>query len=359
MKSNYGSERSLAWLSPKATPFRLAGFAWFQRDCVYRRLPLKPAHPIPEAVDSLANCTAGGQIQFRTDSTRLSVSAILLGPASMDHMPATGQCGFDCYIGPPTRQRYCGTTRFGRDVKAYEAKLFENFSRKMRNITIDFPLYQGVEELMIGLDADAQVLAPPAYAREGRCVVYGTSITQGGCASRPGMLPTNILSRRLNVEFINLGFSGSGRGEPEVAKLIASIEKMLCVVLDYEANAKGIDGLRGTLPEFLRILRDAHPSLPIVVMSSTKGARGQFDLEVEAAAEECREFERQTVEALRAQGDGNVTFLDASRFFGEDFDECTVDGAHPTDLGFLRIADGMTPLMKRLLLGARRGAEGA
>ena len=351
MKLDTAAEEPMTWHSPKGPPFRLAGFAWFAQDGVYRRLPVGPPCPIPDAVDSLANCTAGGQVQFQTNSTRLFVRVKLLGPASMDHMPPTGQCGFDCYIGPPTAQRYCRTTRFGRNADAYEGMFFDNFPAETRNVTINFPLYQGVDELLVGLAPDAQVLPPPAHAREGRSIVYGTSITQGGCASRPGMLPTNILSRRLNVEFVNLGFSGSGRGEPEVAKTITEIADPLCYVLDYEANCQGIDRLRETLPEFIRILREAQPAVPIVVMPRTNISMELFDPNAVADTEERRAFQRETVESLRAGGDENIMFLDASTFFGEDFDECTVDGGHPTDLGFLRIANGMTPLLKELLLG--------
>ena len=93
--------RKLVWYSPKDGPFHIAGFPWLQQDGVYRRLPVKPEHTLPPAVDELADCTAGGQIRFQTDSSRLSVKVRLTGTADMNHMPATGQCGFDCYIGMP------------------------------------------------------------------------------------------------------------------------------------------------------------------------------------------------------------------------------------------------------------------
>jgi len=341
----------LTWHSPKTAPFRLAGFAWFDRDGVYRRLPLHPAHSIRTEVSDLANCTAGGQVRFQTDSTRLYVRTVLRGAGSMWHMPATGQCGFDCYIGAPGRQRYLGTGRLEPTATAYETMLFENLPGEMRNVTVNMPLYQGVNELSLGLDPGAQVLPPPPYAREGRCVVYGTSITQGGCASRPGMVPTNILSRRLNVEFINLGFSGNGRGEPELAHLITEIENPLAYVLDYEGNCPDTESLHRTLPEFIRILRAAQPTTPIVVFSRIRWIRDVVIEEDRAEATAWRAFQRETVEALRATGDAHVEFADGSNSFGEDSDdECTVDGIHPTDLGFLRIADYWTPILRRVLL---------
>jgi lysophospholipase L1-like esterase len=337
------------WFSPNDPPFRLAGFAWFQTDGVYRRLPLKPSKPLPPAVDSLANSTAGGQIQFQTDSTRVAVRVQLAGPAGMDHMPSTGQCGFDCYVGPAGEQRYVSTTRMDLTKTAYEHVLFNLPAAGVRNVTLNFPLYQGVKTVEVGLNEGSQVLAPPPFTREGRVVVYGTSITQGGCAARPGMAYTNILSRRLNVEFINLGFSGSGRGEAEVAEAVAQVAHPICFVLDYEANCVSTELLRETLPRFIRILRAAHAGVPILVVSRTPYAVELQNEESARAGAERREFQRATVEKLRSEGDALVFFKDGSDLLGEDFDECTVDGGHPTDLGFLRMANGLEPVLRWIL----------
>jgi len=349
MRAGESAEGQMQWHSPADAPFRLAGFAWFDEERLYRRLPSKPEHPLPQAVDSLANCTAGGQIHFQTDSPRLSVRVTLRGPHGMNHMPATGQCGFDCYMGPPGELRYCSTTKYNRAETSYEVKLFDLPTGQPRNVCLNFPLYQGVEEVLVGLDPKAEVSAPPAYAREGCVVVYGTSITQGGCASRPGMAYGNILSRRLNVEFINLGFSGSGRGEPEVAHVMAGIDSPIAFILDYEANCVDTERLKATFPEFVRILRERHPNTPILAVSRIRSAGETFNPEVGRTRLERRDFQRQTVEALRRQGDSRIVFKDGTDLLGDDFDECTVDGSHPTDLGFLRMADGLTPVVRELL----------
>jgi lysophospholipase L1-like esterase len=339
----------LKWHSPKDAPFGLAGFAWFATDRVYRRLPAKPKYPLPKPVDSLANCTAGGQIRFQTDSSRLSVRVRLSGVANMNHMPATGQCGFDCYIGPMGRQRYCNTTKYDHKQQSYECVLFDLPRTEMRNVTLNFPLYQGVVEVLVGLDEKAEILPPPPYKNDKLVVVYGTSITQGGCACRPGMAYTNILSRRLNVEFINLGFSGSGRGEPEVAQTIAEIPNPACFVLDYEANCVSAELLQKTFPEFIRILRSAHPNVSILAISRIPTASESFNQAARKTRLERRDFQKRTVDELRAKGDRMISFKDGSDLLGEGFDECTVDGSHPTDLGFLRMADGLTPVLKKIL----------
>lgn len=354
MRPGEGPGTEMAWCSPAEAPFHVAGFPWFARDGVYRRLPLEPARPLPEAVDRLANWTAGGQIRFQTDSVKLAVRVTLSDVADMNHMPATGQCGFDCYLGPAGRQRYVSTTKYDHHQTTYENLLFDLRPARMRNITLNFPLYMGVKEVEVGLDKDAQALAPEPYDMDGRVVVYGTSITQGGCASRPGMAYTNILSRRLNVAFVNLGFSGNGRGEKEVAATIAEIPDPLCFVLDYEANCVSTELLQETFPVFIQTLREAHANVPILAVSRIPFAGDLTNEDTLQTRLDRSAFQYKTVEHLRQRGDANIHFVDGSAFLGEDFDECTVDGVHPSDLGFIRIADAMTPVLRMILKRAEQ-----
>jgi lysophospholipase L1-like esterase len=235
-----------------------------------------------------------------------------------------------------------------REVE-YEVTLFQHKQAEPRYFTLNFPLYQGVNELHVGLDAGAAVDAPPPYATAGPIVFYGTSITQGGCACRPGMAHTNILSRMLNAQVINLGFSGNGKGEPEVARVVAEIAKPALLVLDFDANVSTLDLLKARLPEFIRILRDSHPATPILVISRPPFAS---DLHKESAMQDKldrAEFHRRTVERRRAAGDANIHFCDGSTLMGEDFHECTVDGVHPTDLGFWRMAEALRPVIGKIL----------
>lgn len=340
----------LRWHCPKQAPFQIAGFAWFNSDRVYRRMPLQPVEKLPAAVDELANATAGGQIRFRTDSTRVAVRVRLAGPANMVHMPATGQCGFDVYLGEPGKQTYYLTTKYDRTQTYYEVLLCDLPRGPVYSITLNFPLYQGVESVEVGLEPGTQVLPPLPYDDDRRVIVYGTSITQGGCASRPGMCYTNILSRRINREFINLGFSGNGKGEPEVARVISTIDRPGLFVLDYEANCNDYDRLSATLPAFIRILRNAHPTVPILAASKIPYATEAWHPVAVEKRLRNRDFQRQLVEECRAAGDTNVHFLDGSGLLGEEgWQECTVDSVHPNDLGFMRIADGLEPVIQGIL----------
>lgn len=339
----------LVWHSPKNSPFHIAGFPWLEQEGMYRRLPLTPEYPLPQAVDHLANNTAGGQIRFQTNSSRLSLKVRLTGVADMNHMPATGQCGFDCYIGSRGEQKYTNTTKFDHAQQEYEFALFAKNEAGYQHITLNFPLYMGVEEVLVGLDPDAEILAPPPYRIDKRIVIYGTSITQGGCASRPGMAYTNALSRKIDAEFINLGFSGSGKGEAEVAHAISEVPNPKLLVLDYEANSVSPELFRSTLPEFIRIYRGKHPKVPIIVLSQIRFARESFNRELLELRLARKRIQKDTVNAFREQGDKRIYFHEGENLLGDDFDECTVDGVHPTDLGFSRMAERLAPVLEQYL----------
>ncbi|MDU5145587.1 MAG: SGNH/GDSL hydrolase family protein [Paenibacillus dendritiformis] len=341
----------LQWLSPADKPFRLSGFPWFKQERFFRRLPLQSQHTIPPIVYMLANHTAGGQLAFQTNSRQLAIRVHLANKADLYHMPATGQCGFDLYLGKPGEQVYFRTSQYDHAQLHYEAMLYDFPAAGMRHVTLNFPLYQGVNGLAIGIEPDAVIAAPLPYRKDKKVIVYGTSITQGACASRPGMAYTNILSRRIPLEFINLGFSGSGCGEPEMAHIIAGIDNPAMLVLDYEANAINPDLLKQTLPEFIRIYRAAFPQVPLLVISKMEFASESFMPEIRALRQEMGRIQREVVEKFRKQGDSQLHFYDGSTLLGTDETrfECTVDGIHPTDLGFMRMADKLTPIFKHLL----------
>ena len=355
MRAATCGEDGLVWLSPWERPIRLEGMGWKTADRAFRRMPLQPAWPLPKSVDDLAWHTAGVQARFRTDSKRVCLRVKLRGVHAMDHMPATGESGFDAYIGDVGSETYAGTARFNRALDAYQVTLCSFPTAAMRTVTINFPLYQGVHEVSIGIEEGARTTAAPKRAGHRPVVVYGTSITQGGCASRPGMAYTNILSRRIDCEFVNLGFSGSGRGEPEVAHVSATLPPPALFVMDYEANCGGLAKMRETLPAFLAILRKRWPRTPLLVVSRIAYAREAFAEAEHQARLERREFQRETVARLRRAGDKAVAFFDGGALLGEDFTECSVDGVHQTDLGFLRMANGLERTSRKLLTQPHAG----
>jgi lysophospholipase L1-like esterase len=342
------NENGWEWYSPKSAPFRLAGLPWIKQDGVYRRLPVDPGLAIPQAVDELANCTAGAQVQFRTDSSHIGIRVQLQGVAWMHHMAATGEAGVDIYVGEPFAQQSMGAVNFDARASQYEATLITFFDEpKNRNITINLPLYQGVDALEIGIKEGSVLLEPPSYSKLGCIVAYGTSITQGGCATRPGMAYTNILSRLMNQEFVNLGFSGNGKGEPELAQIITTIPDKRCVILDYEANCD-TPLYKKTLPRFIQILREAHPVLPIVVVSRIPFAKEIYNKDQHSNWMERFSFQYKLITDLQNDGDRNIHFVNGQQILGDDWTECTVDGVHLTDLGFYRMASFLHEFLRKI-----------
>lgn len=340
--------RDVVWRDMNEKPFRLSGLAFHKPGDKLRRLPELPKGAIPEAVDMLAWHTSGVTLGFKTDSARICLRVKLACSKVMDHMTAICSAGFDLYVGAPGKRIFCASTRFPANDAEYSVILAKDIPQTgMREYLLEFPLYSNVESLEIGLCPGAGLEAPSPWSDPRRVVVYGTSITQGGCASRPGMCMTNILSRRWNMEFINLGFSGSGRGEPEVMELVASVPDPALFVMDYVVNA-GVEGFRNTLPGAIDIIRKHHPHVPVALMTPMHLAR---ELLVAKRAEDFRTvcgIMRDETARRNASGDANVHFVNGTSE-SPDWHEFMVDGVHLTDLGFYLQAELVGPRLEKLL----------
>ena len=354
----------VAWHLPFETPMKLCGFNWFETDKLYERLPMDRPETVtrfpngePQVIPSkdcgaiqLSSNTAGGQVRFRTDSSRFLIQATLAATGGMDHMAFTGSAGFDIYIKSGDIWKCLGVTRTDHSKRDFTTTVRAGLKRDMRDVIINFPLYNGVKSLAIGLDDDAKLEAPTPFTDDRPAVMYGTSITQGGCATRPGMCSTNILSRMLNREVINLGFSGNGRGEPEIAAMLADIKNPSLYMLDYCWNTQ-IKEFAVTLPNVIDIIRAKHPTTPILLVAPTPGVEIYEEFQNPSPR-----LSTQTLIMLEEtqkrnkNGDANVFFFNGfTESVGEDFWEGMVDGCHMTDLGFLRFSEAILPhIQKRL-----------
>ncbi|NOR74374.1 MAG: hypothetical protein GQ525_04375 [Draconibacterium sp.] len=337
----------IVWFDAHEKPFGLVGFEWIKQDSFYRRLPVNPDWEITEHVDGLSNHTAGGQVRFSTNSKKILVKVELAGKSNMYHMPATGQSGFDLYVRDYGVQRYIRTTRFSHDSVNYQYELYKSDESNFHDFTINFPLYNGIKSLQIGIEQESILQAPPAFSFNGKIVIYGTSITQGGCVTRPGMVYSNILSRKLDAQFVNLGFSGNGKGEPALANLINQISDVSFIILDYEANAN--ETIKNTIGPFIKILREKHPETPILIMSKIRYARHFPGSPTTKPYFELRDFQKNLVDEITNAGDTNIYFLDGSKVLGDDYYECAVDGVHPSDLGSNRIASALLAAIQSIV----------
>lgn len=322
--------------------FEISGFPWIKSNKSFCRLGIDSLHKFSEGIQHLAWYTSGGVVRFISDSPAIAIRVQLISANDMSHMPRSGSSGIDLYIGNGKNKKFVKSAMPRSGQKEYEA-IFEGFEQKVREWTINMPLYNGVKKLEIGLLSGTKLEKPSDYSIENPIVFYGSSITQGGCASRPGNSYTHIICRWLNANMVNLGFSGSAKGEPEMAELISRIE-MSAFVMDYDHNAPDIEHLKKTHENFFKTIRKAQAHLPVVIVSMP-----DFD-KTPDESEARRAIIYETYKNAINRDDKNVYFVDGQTLFGsENRDACTVDGCHPNDLGFMRMAENMYPIIKQAL----------
>lgn len=242
-------------------PFQIYGVFW--EDGKYRRMPAAVAESVSERVFALHSNTAGGRVRFKTDSPYIAIHAEMPQIGKMPHFALTGSAGFDLYC---SEYGYSGTFIPPFDIVDSYESVIEITNPGMHEYTINFPLYSDVSKLYIGLSETAVVCPPDPYKTEKPVVYYGSSITQGGCASRPGTAYESILSRQFSCDHINLGFSGSAKGEKEIAEYISTLD-MSVFVYDYDCNSPTVEHLQETHEPMFQKIRLAHPDLPIVMLS--------------------------------------------------------------------------------------------
>ena len=339
------TEPDIVWLNARQAPFALYGVQYDEKQSCYVRFPQAVADAVSKGVADLNHCTAGGRVRFRTNSSFIAIRAVQKNRNMMDHMPLLGQSGFDLY-----RRTENGSEIYYRSFRpAFGIK--EGYSSPQRtdgamaDYTINMPLYDNVHELYVALKKDALLEAPTPYAVEKPIVYYGSSITQGGCASRPGNSYQAMLSRRLNADHINLGFSGQGKAEPQMCEYLAKLcNGASAFVCNYDWNAVTEEYLEQTHLPLYRAVRKANPDLPILFLS-----------EPEVVLNPARmlprmEIIRKTYLTAKAEGDEKVWFLPGTKIYeGDHWDTCTVDGCHPNDLGFYRMAMAIEPYLKEML----------
>lgn len=313
-------------------PFQIFGVSAPDNEPLYKRLPSGIATQISEGITLLAKHTSGVRVRFATDSPYIAIQVWLDEFEPMPHIPPTGQIGFDLYEDGLYRSEYQGTFVPPPAAKnCYEA-VVRLEGTKMRCYTINFPLYCGVERLLVGVAADATLDRGASYADLLPIVYYGSSITQGGCASRPGNSYPAIISRKTGFDFINLGFSGCARGEVAMSDYLSGLA-MSVLVCDYDHNSTSADFLNKTHYPFYRAIRDRRPELPIILVS-----RPDFHEDIQEEVKR-REVVFTTYMRGLGEGDTKLFYIDGEGIFDKEYRDCsTVDGCHPNDFGFVAMA---------------------
>ena len=333
---------------------KLEGLAFREKGGSFRRLPEKTElFPYSEGVDVYANHTAGVSLRFCTDSSDIRIKAkVRMTPNSGDII-TIGRIGFDLYCGTPDKSFCVGVSKINFDEVtfpeySFSARIYNrpNPRKVMHEFQLFFPLYASVEEFQIGFEKGAATTEPSPRSNPKPIILYGTSIEQGCSASRPGMAYSNILSRKLNREIINLGFAGNGKGEPFMAKQIASIPTPGAFILWYDSNVSPQE-LERTLPVFTDILRNAHRNTPIVTISKLPYP----DETPVDSFDDCKFDERKKRTDIHADnmrrrinsGDARIHFIDGRKLLSGNTPDCFHDLVHPNDSGMEQIAENLAP----------------
>lgn len=325
----------LQFHDPRKAPFALYGV--FYQDGKYRRMPEKAAQAVSDWVHIQHAYCAGGRVRFVTDSPYIAIHTEFGRACKMSHFPLTGSRGFDLYQDGI----YCKTFVPPYDAEDGFESIYDVQKPGLHEYLLHLPTYSELTVFYIGLAQGANMEAAPAYRLERPVVFYGSSITQGGCSSRPGNAYSNIISRRLDIDHINLGFSGNAKGEWEMAEYIASLD-MAAFVSDYDYNAPNAEHLAATHERLFQCVRKSHPDIPILLLPRPKFYPTEEDIARAAIV-------RRTMENAIAAGDRNVYFLSGPELMALCENEGTVDGVHPNDFGFTSMAKAIGDVLEKVL----------
>jgi len=334
-------EKNLTWCN--AETLAVGGKGWMDTKRFFDRLPAKAEGMIRGEVWDLSRQSAGIRVGFRTNSPTLGLRWILLLEQLIRPMMCgIGASGLDLYCRDETgRWRW---VMVGHPTQRdNEALPISNIPAKPRDYLLYLPLRNGVEILEIGITPDSSLEAKPAFTGK-PIVYYGTSIVHGEGASRPGMCHAAILGRRLDVPVINLGFAGAGTLDLPIAELMAELDARLYIV-DCLPNLLAPQVTERCEP-FIRQLRAARPNTPIMLVEDRTSPGAWLNgMDRHIAG---RKALREAYDRLRVGGVPNLFYMTGDGLLGDD-DEATVDSSHPSDLGYVRYADAMEPVIRSIL----------
>lgn len=343
----YGAEAPADMHWTAIEPADIQGQGWRDVQSPFHRLPSHAEGLVRSKVWELGRHAAGLNVRFFSDAPAVWVRWTLVSDRlEMHHMPASGVSGVDLYVKREGQWYFAGAG-IPRVAGQNEVQVVGGMEPERREFLLYLPLYNGVSAMEIGVPAGSS-LSIETPSSERPIVFYGTSITQGGCASRAGMSYPAILGRRLGVPVINLGFSGNGKAEPEVAQLLAELEPA-AFVLDPLGNLE-TQQVAERIPEFIAILRERHPETPILLHENVYYPTTQLVPARRQRVEASNAVLHRILQQRIAAGDRHISIIPACDLT-TDGGATTVDGTHPTDLGFLRMAEAMEVYLQQLVEG--------
>jgi len=338
-------DNDLAWHDVQEWGIEGRGWSGKELATYFDRLPASAKGKVRPPVWSLSLHSAGMAVRFQTDATSIHVDYKLRRPnLSMSHMPATGVSGADLYAKDEKGTwRWVSVTRPSAQI--VKTRLVDGLRPGSREYMIYFPLYNGLEYFKIGVSKEAMFegLAP---RKQKPILFYGTSITHGACASRPGMPHPAIIGRRMDMPVINLGFSGNGRMEKEVGEYLAQLDPAV-YVLDCLPNMSAQMVTERAVP-LVKQLRAARPDTPIVLVEDRTYTNSWILASKNDRNVTSRIAFKKAYETLLKDGVKNLYYVEGEPLLGDD-NEGATDGSHPSDLGFMRQANVLEPVIRKAI----------
>ena len=316
------------------TKSMVSGMPHYSGNSVFYRLPNHMKQSIRPVLWELSKHPSGVRLRFRTNSNVVKVNAYSHNPATPHHMNSIMKNGVDIYVN----NLYSGSA--WPNKKGEIQKLFTLKEDGFKNVTIYLPLFEEITIESINVQENAKVLEPDDLNKIKPIIYYGSSITQGGVASNPGMSYQAIISRSTKIDFVNLGFSGNGTGDAELAKHISTLESSL-IVLDYWANPSP-EVYKNTLPEFVNLIREKHKTTPIIVISPF------YSINRDEMQKEKKKIAYDFVAKQKENGDQNIYFFDGNKMISKQTAFGLADGRHLNSLGFWLSANALEPMIKEL-----------
>ncbi len=311
----------------------------------YDRLPKRAQGKVTDSVWNLSRHSAGMTTYFKTDASEIHVDyQVTSSNLAMPHMPATGVSGLDLYA-KNSSGKWQWVAVLPPKSQTTQSLLISGLTSGVKEFAVYLPLYNGTEYLKIGVPK-GQLFETVAPRSTKPLVFYGTSITHGACASRPGMPHPSILGRRLNLPIINLGFSGNGRMDIEVGEFLKEISAA-AYVIDCLPNMTAAEVAAKTVP-LVQLLRSNHPDTPILLIEDRSYSNSWIIPAQKQRNDTSRRALREQFDKLQQTGVEKLFYVDGESLLGEDRDD-TTDGSHPSDLGFYRHANAMEPILRQAL----------
>ena len=349
-------EGDVVFYDATKAPFELYGL-YYESDKGFMRVTEDVSAQCNDGVKHLAEHSAGGRIKFSTNSAKIGIKVFYKIFYDFGHMPRSGSCGFTLVDETDGKNFIMGISypafskdnsvdkhAWNRDMDC-QISLDASWGTRggTRQYCLYMPSYAGVKSVEIALDVGAEVFGGRKYEDGKSVLYYGSSITQGGCASRPDNTYQAHISKWTNTDYVNLGFSGSARGEKAMAEYLASFDCNV-FVCDYDHNSPSAKELSERHYPFYKAYRELKKDTPILFVSHPNyDTMGERDERIKVIKE--------TVKKAKAEGDKNVYFLNGKYMCGRNYEErtaCFVDGCHPTDLGFYRMAKSIRKALAKI-----------